>query len=278
MSDDLNPATATGQFSASLATRIAGREIRHVERTGSTNEDLKLLARAGAAEGLVLSTDEQTQGRGRRGRTWSAPPGSSLLCSTLLRPAWLPAADGFYLTILAAVAAAEAIESIVAARIDLKWPNDLQHQGRKLGGILVETELDGEALSWAIVGIGLNVNWDPSSVTELAATATSLVMIAGKPVSRLDLLGTLLQRLDNRYFRLRAGARQQLFDDWRSRLVTLGRSVQAEIAGHLLEGMAENVAPSGGLLIRDQYGELNEVSAGDVTLRGPVIGARNETV
>ena len=265
--DDLAEQAHSGALRTTLTTGVIGREIRHVAQTGSTNEDLKALAHAGAAEGLLLSADEQTQGRGRRGRTWSAPPGSSLLTSTLLRPTWLPPSEGFYLTMLAAVASAEAIEEATTLRVDLKWPNDLEIEGRKLGGILVETEVTSGQLAWAVVGIGLNVNWDPAAVAELAATGTSLAVALGESVSRAHLLQSLIARLDDRYTRLRAGQRQRLFDDWRSRLATVGQPVQAEAAGTLVEGVAEGVTASGALVMRDAAGARHELIAGDVTVR-----------
>ena len=265
--DDLAEQAQSGALHTALTTGVIGREIRHVAQTGSTNEDLKALARTGAAEGLLLSADEQTQGRGRRGRTWSAPPGSSLLTSTLLRPTWLPPSEGFYLTMLAAVAGAEAVEEATALRVDLKWPNDLEIAGRKLGGILVEAEITSGQLAWAVVGIGLNVNWDPATDGELAATATSLAMALGAPVSRVHLLRHLIARLDDRYTRLRSGQRQRLFDDWRSRLATVGQPVRAETAGTLVEGVAEGVTTSGALVVRDAAGAEHELTAGDVTVR-----------
>ncbi len=266
--DNLLQQVRSGQFAATLATRVIGREIQYVEQTGSTNDDLKTLARAGAAEGLMLGADEQTEGRGRRGRTWSAPPGSSLLCSTLLRPVWLPPTDAFYLTILAAVACVEAIEEAAGLQVELKWPNDILFEGRKLGGILVETEIANSVLSWTIVGIGLNVNWDTSSHPELSTTATTLVAAAGRPVSRVELLVSLLRRLDDRYLRLRAGQRQQLFEDWRGRLTTIGRSVRAESAAGMIEGYVEGVTPQGALIICDEVGERHELAAGEVSIRG----------
>jgi BirA family biotin operon repressor/biotin-[acetyl-CoA-carboxylase] ligase len=265
--DDLGLQIQSGSLPATLATRIVGRDVRYVAQTGSTNHDLRLLARAGAEEGLVLVTDEQTQGRGRRGRTWSAPPGSSLLSSTLLRPTWLPPSDAFYLTILAAVACAEAVEEVTSLRAGLKWPNDLQVQERKLGGILVETEVTDNLLTWAILGIGLNVDWDIASVPELAPTATTLASALGRPISRLHLLTALIRHLDDRYTRLRAGERHRLFEDWRARLTTLGHAVRAESAGSAIEGYAEAVTPDGSLVVRDHAGTRHELTAGDVTVR-----------
>ena len=252
---------------AGLGTRVVGREFHHVERTGSTNEDLKRRARAGAPEGLVLSADEQTNGRGRRGRTWIAPPGSSLLLSILLRPAWLAPIDGFFLTILGAVAGAEAVEQSTGLAAELKWPNDLELGGRKIGGILAETEVGGTELQWTVVGIGINVNWDPSEIPEIAARATSLARAAGRELPRPPLLRALLQRLDHRYLELREGRRDRLFDAWRRRLTTLGQEVSVEQAGATIHGVAMDVTARGALLVRDYAGTTHELTAGEVTVR-----------
>ena len=267
MPDDPGEELQSSGAPSGLGTRVVGREFRHVRSTGSTNDDLKELARAGAPEGLVLSADEQTQGRGRRGRRWSAPPGSSLLCSTLFRPVWLPPADGFYLTIMAAVACAEAVEATAPVLVDVKWPNDLQIMGLKLGGILVETELAGGAFQWAVIGIGLNVNWDPATIPELSATATSLSSAVGRPISRAQLLVALLRRLDAHYAQLEVGAREPLFDAWRGRLTLLGHSVRVETPTGLIEGVAEDVTTGGSLIVRDRASTRHELAAGEVTVR-----------
>ena len=252
---------------APLGTGIIGRSFSHVARTGSTNDDLKAQARAGAPEGLVLSADEQTSGRGRRGRSWSAPAGSSLLLSVLLRPVWLLPAASFCLTIMAAVACAEAVEAVAPVRVGLKWPNDLEIDGLKSGGILIETEITAGDMQWAIAGIGINVNWDPASLPEFALSATSLARAAGGPVSRLELLRAIIARLDERYARLRVGAQTELFEAWKARLTSLGRSVHVEHAGHAFDGHTEDVTASGALIVRDLDGTRHELTAGDVTVR-----------
>ena len=246
---------------------LIGREVRHTASTGSTNDSLKELARLGAPEGLVLSTDEQTTGRGRRGRTWIAPPGSSLLLSVLLRPTWLPAPDAFYLTMMAAVACVEAIEPTTGAAITLKWPNDLEADGRKLGGILVETEIASGEIAWAVIGIGINLNWDPATIPELAGSATSLAALLGRPVDRQELFAAVLHALDEQYRRLQAGARETIHSTWRSRLSTVGRVVRVERSGEIFEGLAEGVAQDGALVVRDRAGIRHEVTSGEVTVR-----------
>lgn len=252
---------------AELPTTIVGRELRFFASVGSTNDLLKEAARSGAIEGLVYVADEQVAGRGRRGRSWAAPSGTSLLSSVLLRPGWLPAADAFLLTMLAAVAAAEAIEQCSGLTVGLKWPNDLQIGPRKLGGILVETELSDIELNWVVIGCGINVNWDPRSIPELSATATSLSAELGRPLDRRALLQALLCRLDARLLELRRGARTALWQDWRARLVTLGQPVRVETPQGALDGEAIDVTLDGGLVLRDRDGQQHTITAGDVSIR-----------
>lgn len=257
-----------------LGTAIVGRAVRFLPSVGSTNDVLKDAARAGAAEGLVIVADEQVAGRGRRGRRWSAPAGTSLLVSILLRPSWLPARDGFLLTILAAVAAAEALETS-GVTIDLKWPNDLQIGGRKLGGILVETEIVDSRLSWAIIGCGININWNLNTIPELAASATSLSTERGHTIPRRPPLQALLTHLDQRYAALRRGARSALFAAWRGRLCTLGQAIRAETPQGTILGLAVDVTPQGALVIRDDQGQQHVVTAGDVSIRAIEPGTKN---
>lgn len=257
----------TSFSSSELPTAIVGNQVRFFPSVGSTNDLLKDEARRGASEGLVFVTDEQVAGRGRRGRIWTAPSGTSVLVSILLHPAWLPASDAFFITMLAAVAAAEAIEAVTALPIDLKWPNDLQIRGRKIGGILAETEMSDAQLRWTVIGCGINVNWSPRSIPELAETATSLSDERGALISRRELLQSLLMRLDDRYQLLRQGARSALFDAWRDRLRTLGQTVRAETPGGPIVGVAQDVTLDGGLVLRDQDGRQHIVTAGEVSIR-----------
>jgi len=257
----------TTPLETELHTNIIGREVHFFPSVGSTNDLLKNEARAGAPEGLVFVADEQVTGRGRRGRSWAAPAGSSVLASILLRPTWLPPSDAFLMTILAAAAAAEAVEAVSGLTVDLKWPNDLQIDGRKLSGVLGETELDADTLHWAVIGCGINVNWNPRAVPELAPIATSVQAELGHSIERIDLLRTLLQQLDARYNALRLGARSALFDAWRVRLRMLGQVVTADTPHGLLVGVADDVTPDGALVIRDERGARHIVTAGDVSVR-----------
>src|SRR5262245_30291679 len=223
---------------ADLPPGAIGRPLLFYARAGSTNDLARQHARAGAAEGLAILADTQTAGRGRQGRTWAAPPGSSLLMSLLLRPHWLSPADLFALTMLAGVALCEAVEQIIPAPAALKWPNDLLLAAgpaagsatHKAAGILCECDLAGDRISWVVAGTCSNVNWTPAGDIDgryLAELATSLSAAAGTQIERGVLLRALLLRLDTRYRALRQGRREELFLAWRSRLATLGRPAVA---------------------------------------------------
>src|SRR6266545_4101255 len=270
MIEDLTP----DRIQRNLDSIIVGRMIEHYARAGSTNDLARRQARAGRPEGLVILADEQTAGRGRLGRGWAAPSGSSLLL-LLLRPAWLAPDDAFSLTMLASVALCEAVEQAAPPRAALKWPNDLllpvrTADGpalRKAEGILSEIELEGDRIAWVVIGIGVNVSWSPSGVVDgrdLAEVATSVGAAAGQPVGRLPLLRALLERLDARYDALRRGDHADLFACWRDRLTTLGQPAHIRLPHGELRGVAEDVERSGALRVRDEHGALHTVLAGDV--------------
>lgn len=270
--DDLSePAVA-----AALSTRWLGHPYYYAAALDSTNERLKtwLAERdsAGLPTGAVLLTDYQSAGRGRLDRRWEAPPGTSLLFSVLLRPGW-PAEQAGWLTMLAGLAVAEAVEAATDRPARLKWPNDVllgvAGEEGKVCGLLLDAALDGEGrLESAIVGIGLNVNIPRAALPQATTLATSLLVAAGQPVARRPLLVNLLARLERHYEAASAG--RSPLAAWRERLITLGRTVQVSAAGATpaLVGVAEDVDEGGRLLVRDDAGRLHTVAAGDVTLRG----------
>jgi len=271
MSDEEAELSATAVM-ATLTTAWLGRAYRYRPTVDSTNEQMKRWAAEGASPGSVLLADYQSAGRGRLDRRWDAPPGTALLLSVLLRPAGWPAERGAWLTMLAGLAAAEAIEAVTGRPAWLKWPNDvLLGEGetwRKAGGLLLDAALDANGgLETAILGVGLNVNIPAGALPAAATPATSLLVALGRPVARRALLAELLARLERHYTAADAG--QSPAAAWAARLVTLGRVVDVTAAGRApLAGTAEGVDDWGRLLVRDAAGQLHAVAAGDVTLRG----------
>ena len=261
------------QVLATLTTEVFGRNLVILPRTGSTNGVAKALAEKGAAAGTVVVTDEQTAGRGRMGRRWLAPARTCILCSILFRPD-LPLSQAQRLTMLCALAAADAVESVAGLSVWLKWPNDLVVESRipdphsprwrKLAGLLTETGVTENRLEFVVVGIGINVNVPPEVLPTLAADATSILAEVGRQVDRAVLLAALLAGVERRYDALRAGGSPQ--QEWVTRLARLGQPVEATTPTGTLAGVAEAVDEDGALLLRTPDGVLHRLLSGDVTL------------
>lgn len=250
---------------AGLNTEFVGRTVVYRPEVDSTNDTARLLAQEGAPEGTLVIADYQRAGRGRLGRPWTAPAGSSLLLSVVFRPPLAPS-QAQRLTMVCGLAVVEAVEAETRLRAALKWPNDVLIGDAKAGGILVEMSSTGERVDFAIAGIGLNVNLDPAELPgDLVMAATSLSREMGGKVARLRLLWALLEALEARYVALLQGGEPQ--GEWAGRLLTLGRRVSVSGAGRALEGVAEGVDADGALLVRCADGRLERILAGDVTLR-----------
>lgn len=238
-------------------------EIRRFDEIDSTNRYLIDEARAGAPEGIVAVADHQTAGRGRMGRAWTAPPGSSLLLSVLLRPE-IEAGRAHLVTMAAGVAACEAVFLAAGFSPSLKWPNDLVVGRLKLAGMLSEAEVSGGRLGALVVGIGINVNW-ADFPPEIAGTATACNLVAGEDVDREALLGAFLGRLDDRYETLSGpGGDQAILGEYRRRCTTIGRDVRVELPDGAVSGVALDVTDAGRLVVEDGDGNRHEVAAGDV--------------
>jgi BirA family biotin operon repressor/biotin-[acetyl-CoA-carboxylase] ligase len=218
-------------------------------------------AQRGAVEGAVIIAEEQTAGRGRPRRTWLSPRGSIAL-SIILYPdvAYLPS-----LIMLTSLAVAHSIEAVTGLKPGLKWPNDVLINGRKVCGILIESEVRGSRADYTVIGIGINVNLNLSDFPEIPPTATSLSDELGREVSRLEIIRHLLVEVEQLYLNLQAGG--SVYEEWRDNLVTLGRRVHVSWGETVYEGIAESVARDGSLLLRHQDGSLTRIVAGDVTLR-----------
>lgn len=251
-----------------LTTTFIGRRVIYYRSIGSTNDVARELAAQGAPEGTLVIADEQTAGKGRLGRRWLAPSGTSLLMSLLFRPHFLASYQAQRLTMICSLAVVEAIEAVTGLAAAVKWPNDIVVQGKKAGGILTELGATGVRLDYAVVGLGLNVNLDfgvGEAMGELAATATSLSQERGREVSRLALLWRILEKVEDRYQRLEVG--ELPHKEWASRLVTLHNHIIVDTPRGVIEGWAEGVDADGALTLRTDCGERQRVLAGDVTLR-----------
>jgi BirA family biotin operon repressor/biotin-[acetyl-CoA-carboxylase] ligase len=252
--NDISPASLLG----GLSTEFVGRRILYYPAIPSTMNEAKREARGGAAEGTIVIADQQTGGRGRLGRGWLSPPGNIAL-SLIVRPSLeqLPR-----LNMVASLATVHCIEKVTGLKAEIKWPNDILIGGKKVCGILIESALRKGSVDWAIIGIGINIDLDASSLPGLAAT--SLCYESGHEVSRLELLKCLLGELERFYLAVRRG--EPIHEQWQKRLVTLGKTVRLKSAGVVEEGYAEAVDEDGYLLLRRPDGALTRIAAGEATL------------
>ncbi len=255
------------QIEFELGTNQIGRRIMVWNRVGSTNDLAARAANSTANAGLVVLAEEQTAGRGRRGRVWMAPPSSSLLVSVLLFPPAHLAETG-WLTALGAVATAEVVEQWTGLRAAIKWPNDVRIQERKIAGILVERNVG------AVVGIGLNANLAESDLPdELKATATSLRILLSSQVDRSELARDLIRRLDYWYeIGLNQGP-ESLNLPWRNRSEHLGRQIRANTPDGVVEGRLDDLDLITGLTLTSNEGVAQRVPAERIqSLSGPEHG------
>lgn len=244
-----------------LVTSFIGQEVSCYPSLPSTNDVAKIRAKEGAKEGTVIVAEEQTAGRGRIKRRWLSPRGGIALSIILYPPLdYLPS-----LIMVASLAVAHAIERVTGLKAQIKWPNDVLVSGKKVCGILVESDVRGNRVDYAVIGIGINANIKLSEFPQIAPMSTSLSQELGQDVSRCEIVRSLLTEAERLYLALASG--DSVFKQWRNRLVTLGQEVQVSSAEATYKGIAEAVASDGSLLLRQPDGDLLKIVAGDVTLR-----------
>jgi BirA family transcriptional regulator, biotin operon repressor / biotin---[acetyl-CoA-carboxylase] ligase len=247
-----------------LKSRRLGTTVHHFLETGSTNDAARQLAEHNAPEGTLVLAEEQTQGRGRLGRSWLSERGAGIYASILLRPVLKPR-DAAVLTLVAAVAASEAIEQACCLRADIKWPNDLLLGGRKCCGILSEMQAEGDKIRYVIVGIGINVNHSDFP-EELGRRATSLRIEGRQTYSRVAVLCEFLRRFELLYDDLQRGNRSAVLQRWVDRSsFGFGKQVSVDLgSGKKVEGQTAGLSKLGNLKVKLADGRVEEVMSGDI--------------
>ena len=244
-----------------LGTHFVGQRVIYYPSLTSTMEVARREAQLGVGEGAVVIADEQTAGRGRLKRVWLSPKGNITL-SIILYPSVVNLPS---LIMLSSLAVVHSIEAITGLKPQIKWPNDVLVNDRKVCGILIESSVRGDIVDYAIIGIGINVNLRPSDFSEIQSTATSLSAELGRDVSRLRVVRQLLAEMERLYLILRAGG--AIYEEWRDSLMTLGRKIRVKSGKTIYKGVAESVDRDGSLLLRRSNGTLSRIVAGDATLR-----------
>lgn len=249
---------------------VVGRTLHCMECVDSTNSFLKRAAAEGAADGTVAIAEEQSAGRGRRGRSFESPAGRGVYLSALLRPQLQPERL-MPLTALGAVAGCNAVERTCGVRPQIKWTNDLVLNGKKLSGTLTELSLEGEtgALDYAIIGIGINCNHTREDFpSELRGLATSLFLETGKRVQRAALAAALIEELDALAAALVRGDTADYLAAYRRDCLTIGREVQLLWQDTRERVTALDVDEQFGLVVRREDGRIETIRTGEVSVRG----------
>jgi len=247
-----------------LKTKVVGRTLHCFESIDSTNRMAKQLAASGAPDGAVVVAEHQTCGRGRLGRSWDAPPGACVLCTVIFYPDIEPEFL-FRLTMMASVAVVDALLATAGIRAGIKWPNDVYAGDKKICGILTEVGCSQQSVQYAVIGLGINVNWDLKNNGHLCDSATSLSAVCGKNISRVKILQELLMQMDKGYGIIHDEA--SLHIQWMQRCMHLGKTVRILSGRDSLEGKAEGITEKGYLMLQSADGNRHEIVCGDVSLR-----------
>jgi len=249
-----------------LAGGRIGKSIHYFREIGSTNSHLRELAEAGATEGTVVVAESQSQGRGRLGRRWESPPFANLYLSILLRPKLLPA-HAAQITLMAAVALADAVDGYIPGQAAIKWPNDILIGNKKLAGILTEASCDAEKLYFVILGIGINLNYIAAAMPEtIRQRATSLMEVTGQPIKRESFLRRLIQGVERCYGELEQAGFDALAPRWQSYFAWRGKRVRVELLDQVTIGVAQGIDRDGALILLDDGAIAHKIVAGDVIL------------
>lgn len=260
------------EIASRLQTKWAGRTLHYFASTGSTNPDAKRFAEEGAPHGTVVVADRQTAGRGRRGRAWESPAGKSIYFTIVVRPQFVPDKASM-ITLVAALAVAEAVREETGLSAGIKWPNDVVVNGKKICGILTEMSMTPEMneIQFLVAGVGVNVNQSSEEEfpEELRGTATSLRIEAGREFARAALLARILRRFEEGYEcfgkTLDLSALRARYEE-----MLLGRDDRVRVLDPRGEytGISRGITETGELIVEKENGETALVYAGEVSVRG----------
>ena len=244
---------------------LVGSKIILVNEVDSTNELAKSYVVNDPPEGIIFLAESQTKGKGRSGRSWYSPPGAGIYLSVLLKPD-IEVIQLSPMTLMTGVAVANAVNSFQRLSVDLKWPNDILLNGKKLGGILCELVPFNEKF-WVILGIGVNVNHEADHFPpELCEIATSLCLQNEKNFDRTQLVISILKNLNQGYHSFLSEGIQPIIEDWTDLTSMIGKPVQMTHGGRSIQGVALGLDEQGSIILRLQNGELKTFKSGEATL------------
>ena len=243
-----------------------GTPLHTYGRLGSTNVVAARLAEAGAPEGTLVTAEEQTRGRGRQGRSWHSPPGVGVWMSLVLRPR-CDAGQAAGIPLAGALAVASALKAATGVEVGLKWPNDVYMNGRKVAGVLGESVVEGTSVRYAVLGLGINVNLLEDQVPEdLRSIAGSLAMATGTSWNRVDIVASVLEALERRYYDYVQHGFGALSAEFKALSNLVGQPVELQLSNRTLSGTVLDLASDGSLLLTTESGP-EQVRVGEASLR-----------
>jgi BirA family biotin operon repressor/biotin-[acetyl-CoA-carboxylase] ligase len=249
-----------------LAGKFIGRPLYYYPEIGSTNDEAFRLGIAGAPEGTAVIADSQTKGKGRMQRLWHSPPGSNIYTSILLRPNFKPD-QAPQISIAAGVAVAEILSQYCPGQVQLKWPNDVLLNKKKLSGILAQMKTSADGIDFVVLGIGINVNIGYKQLpSEIQSIATSLAIETGREIDRLELIISLYENIAKWYKELAQRGFDAIKEKWLNLAPMIGRQVQVRFCSEGVSGEALGLDDDGSLIILTVNNETVKVSAGDATI------------
>lgn len=250
----------TREFSKKLPIDVV-KNLLVFDELDSTNSTAKELAHDGAEEGTIVIARKQNQGRGRFDRIWQSPEGGVYL-SFILRPR-ISAEKTSLLPFVAALALTKTIESY-GLHATIKWPNDVRVNGKKIAGILLESEVIGHAINYVVVGIGMNLNIDITHFsTDIQPRSTSIIHELGSPVDYHEFLRTFFIQFGSFYKLFVEQQYDRIIDEWKTHTDTLGKTIRVQTSTETLQGIAFDIDQSGFLLLRTERGEIKKIMSGD---------------
>lgn len=248
-----------------LTTEILGRkDYFYYPSIDSTNKQARLLASQGYPEGTVVVADMQTEGRGRRGRSWYSPAGQGIYMSLILRPQ-IPLKEISRISLMTAVALAETLQEELALPARIKWPNDVLIDRRKIAGILSEAITDMDGIEYIVIGIGININNPEDEFPDDLRTApTSILAEIKQTVSRVKIMQSLLAKLEYHYALIQAGIFDETLAAGKSLSMVIGQTVSLETNNGLAAGKAIDIDENGFLLVDSGEGVIHTVISGEI--------------
>lgn len=250
-----------------LETRWAGQNIAHFAAVDSTNNKAKRMAEEGAPHGTLVIADEQTGGRGRRGRSWNTIPGAAIAMTLVIRPE-LPPERASMVTLLMGMAVASGCRELLGLPVGIKWPNDAVLDGKKICGILTEMSMEMDAINYLVIGTGINVNMDEFP-EEISQVATSLSIHAGHTVNRAEVICRCMKYFEQYYEAFAAaGNLSGLKNIYNEMLVNRDAEVRVLEPGNEYTGISRGINDLGELLVEREDCSVTAVFAGEVSVRG----------